>query len=418
MRGRPANLPAPPWRIRHDSEEERVLPNTNVNLMWIGNRALLDPTPNDSISQNQANAINGWTAEGRDEIAPVALDGNYYGSGSSAQFRTTYNEVAPSGWPGWPLYNPGQPASQFTYNDPVTGDPLSGVMIRTFLLADFDITVHDADGTASVVRQSGVLMQMSNGDLFIRPSTSTVNQWDGITSISKVEVVSVSTTDNGVATIGFNAGIFETDIVCFTRGTLIDCADGARPVETLRVGDLVRTLDRGLQPIRWIASRRLGAELAAQPRLCPIRIRKGALGPGMPAADLLVSPQHRILVRSGIAQRMFGAAEVLVAAKQLLELEGVEIAQTDSVEYVHFAFDRHEIVTANGAQSESLYPGPQALKSLGRAARDELFAIFPLLQEAQEPPAAARELVSGRQGRKLASRHAMNDRPLVAATMH
>src|SRR5690606_23050660 len=151
---------------------------------------------------------------------------------------------------------------------------------------------HDADGTASVVRQSGVLMQMSNGDLFIRPSTSTVNQWDGITSISKVEVVSVSRTDNGVATIGFNAGIFETDIVCFTRGTLIDCADGARPVETLRVGDLVQTLDRGLQPIRWIASRRLGAELAAQPRLCPIRIRKGALGPGMPAADLPAAPQH------------------------------------------------------------------------------------------------------------------------------
>ena len=407
MRGRPANLPAPPWRIRHDCEEERVLPNTNVNLMWIGNRALLDPTPNSNITQQQANAINGWTAEGRDEIAPVALDGNYYSSWLSGDhFNTTYNGTSR------------QPASQFTYDDPVTGDPLSGVMIRTFLLAQFDITVHDADGTASVVRQSGVLMQMSNGDLFIRPSTSTVNQWDGITSISKVEVVSVSTTDNGVATIGFNAGIFETDIVCFTRGTLIDCADGARPVETLRVGDLVQTLDRGLQPIRWIASRRLGAELAAQPRLCPIRIRKGALGPGMPAADLLVSPQHRILVRSGIAHRMFGAAEVLVAAKQLLELEGVEIAQLDSVEYVHFAFDRHEIVTANGAQSESLYPGPQALKSLGRAARDELFAIFPLLQGAPAAPTAARELVSGRQGRKLAARHAMHDRPLVAATMH
>ena len=406
MRGRPANLPAPPWRIGHDSEEERVLPNTNVNLMWIGNRALLDPTPNDNITQRQANAINGWTAEGRDEIAPVALGGNYYSFFGSDHFNTTYNGTSR------------QPASQFTYDDPVTGDPLSGVMIRTFLLAEFDITVHDADGTASVVRQSGVLMQMSNGDLFIRPSTSTVNQWDGITSISKVEVVSVSRTDNGVATIGFNAGIFETDIVCFTRGTLIDCADGARPVETLRVGDLVQTLDRGLQPIRWIASRRLGAELAAQPRLCPIRIRKGALGPGMPAADLLVSPQHRILVRSGIAHRMFGAAEVLVAAKQLLELEGVEIAQLDSVEYVHFAFDRHEIVTANGAQSESLYPGPQALKSLGRAARDELFAIFPLLQGAPAAPTAARELVSGRQGRKLAARHAMHDRPLVAATMH
>lgn len=389
------------------------MPNTNVNLMWIGNRSQLDPTPNSNISQQQANAILGWTAEGRDEIAPVSLNGNYYGSGSNAQFRTTYNEIDPS---GWPVYNPGQPASQFTYNDPMTGDPASGVKIQTFLLAQFDITVHDSDGVASVVRQSGVLIQMDNGDLFFRPAVSTVNQWDGITSISKVVVVSVTPTGNGVATIGFNASIFETDIICFTRGTLIDCADGPRPVETLRIGDLVRTLDRGLQPVRWIASRRLGAELAAQPRLCPIRIRKGALGQGMPAADLLVSPQHRILVRSGIAQRMFGAAEVLVAAKQLLELQGVEIARLDSVEYVHFAFDRHEIVTANGAPSESLYPGPQALKSLGIAARDELFAIFPQLREGDQPPVAARELVSGRQGRKLAARHAMHARPLV--TMH
>ena len=52
------------------------MPNTNVNLMWIGNRALLDPTPNDTITQQQGNAINGWTGEGRDEIAPFALDGN------------------------------------------------------------------------------------------------------------------------------------------------------------------------------------------------------------------------------------------------------------------------------------------------------------------------------------------------------
>lgn len=413
--------PVPPDNPRQPGasaplRKDRTLPD--VNLMWIGNRDFLDPTPDDNISQNQANAINGWTAEGRDELAPVRLNGNSYGSGQNVQFRTTYNEIAPSGWPGWPGYNPGQPASDFTYTHPDTGASLSDINIRTFVLADFRITVHDENGTASTIERSGVLMQMSNGDLFIRPSTSTVNDWIGITSISKIEVLSVTRTTSNVATIGFHASIFETEIVCFTRGTLIDCADGPRAVETLRIGDLVHTLDRGLQPIRWIASRRLAAELVTQPRLCPIRIRKGALGQGMPAADLLVSPQHRILVRSGIAQRMFGAAEVLVAAKQLLELDGVEIAQVNSVEYVHFAFDRHEIVTANGAQSELLYPGPQALKSLGRAAREELLAIFPQLLDAAEPPPAARELVPGRQGRKLAARHAMHDRPLVADLVH
>ena len=52
----------------------------------------------------------------------------------------------------------------------------------------------------------------------------------------------------------------------------------------------------------------------------PIRIRAGTLGNGLPEADLIVSPQHRVLVRSGIARTLFGADEVLVAAKQLLAL--------------------------------------------------------------------------------------------------
>ena len=39
------------------------------------------------------------------------------------------------------------------------------------------------------------------------------------------------------------------------------------------------------------------------------------------AADLTVSPQHRVLVRSRTAQKVFGTDEVLVAAKQLLLLQ-------------------------------------------------------------------------------------------------
>ena len=94
---------------------------------------------------------------------------------------------------------------------------------------------------------------------------------------------------------------------------------------TLAEGDLVRTLDHGLQPVRWVGARRLSAaELAAAEKLRPIRIRAGALGPGTPRADLLVSPQHRVLVRSRIAQRMFGTDEVLVAAKQLLQIDGID----------------------------------------------------------------------------------------------
>lgn len=201
---------------------------------------------------------------------------------------------------------------------------------------------------------------------------------------------------------------------CFTPGTMIAGGGGAVAVEALRPGDLVQTRDRGLQPVRWVGARHLGAaELAAQPQLRPIRIRANALGAGTPAADLVVSPQHRILVRSKIAQRMFGAAEVLVAAKQLLSLPGIEVAgDLPAVTYVHFAFDRHEVVLSNGAETESLYPGPEALKAVGAAAREELFAIFPQLRAAQAV-APARMLPTGRQARALAQRHQRHGRPLV-----
>ncbi|WP_246175358.1 Hint domain-containing protein [Paracoccus limosus] len=150
-------------------------------------------------------------------------------------------------------------------------------------------------------------------------------------------------------------------VICFARGTLIQTPDGPRAIEDLHPGDLVLTLDHGAQPLRWIGAIRVGATwLALAPRLRPIRIRAGALGAGLPATDLVVSPQHRVLVRSAIAQRMFGATEVLVAAKQLVQIDGIDIA-TDlpEVEYFHLLFDRHEVVIANGAPTETLFTGPR-----------------------------------------------------------
>ncbi|WP_199257775.1 Hint domain-containing protein [Paracoccus binzhouensis] len=202
---------------------------------------------------------------------------------------------------------------------------------------------------------------------------------------------------------------------CFCRGTLIETPNGPVAIETLAAGDLVMTRDHGPQVLRWIGSTRLSAlQLLRAPHLRPIRIRAGALGAGRPVCDLLVSPQHRILVRSSIACRMFGAAEVLVAAKQLLVLDGIDIAANfDQVEYYHMLFDRHEVVISNGAETESLHTGAEALKSVGPAAAAEIFALFPELRDKDFRPEAARVLPSGRRGRKLAMRHLQHRRPLV-----
>ena len=183
-----------------------------------------------------------------------------------------------------------------------------------------------------------------------------------------------------VQAVGYD---FDTNSpLCFTRGVLIETLDGPRAIETLKVGDLVLTKDNGAKPIAWIGHRSIGARVLAQkPELAPIRIKAGALGKGIPEADLVVSPQHRILVRSRIAQRMFDTNEILVAAKLLLEVDGIDIcAECEGVEYFHLLFDRHEVVKSNGLWTESFQPGDMTLKGMGNAQRSEIYELFPELK--------------------------------------
>lgn len=203
---------------------------------------------------------------------------------------------------------------------------------------------------------------------------------------------------------------------CFAAGTLIETDRGLRPVEALQPGDLVLTRDGGAMPIRWIGCAAVDARrLDLQPNLRPIRIRAGALGPGMPARDLIVSPQHRVLVASRIVQRMFAVGETLVAAKHLVGLPGITVeCPPGGVDYWHILLDRHQVIRSEGAWTESLLAGPMALQGFGAAARREILTLFPELAQ-PGAPTGARRLLTGREGRKLAQRHGRNGKALMAA---
>ena len=199
--------------------------------------------------------------------------------------------------------------------------------------------------------------------------------------------------------------------LCFTAGTLIETSEGPRPVETLRPGDLVETRDNGLRPIRWISRRRIGLqELSHFPQLRPVLVPAGALGPGTPDRDLILSPQHRVLVRSNIARKMFDQPEVLIAVTHLVGIAGiVELGSCTEIEYLHILCDQHEIILANGADTETLFLGPEALKSLTDEGRDEIALIFPEVLEpgfVAAPP--ARPIPAGHQGKRLGLRHQKN----------
>ncbi|PVA05355.1 Hint domain-containing protein [Thalassorhabdomicrobium marinisediminis] len=163
---------------------------------------------------------------------------------------------------------------------------------------------------------------------------------------------------------------FET--ICFARGTRIDGENGEVRIETLRVGDRIRTLDHGLQSIRWIGSTRVPGRGAH----APVRIAAGALGN---TRTLWVSQQHRLMLSGWKVELHFGEAAVLIPAKHLVNLNGIQIVEIASVEYFHMLFDRHEIVFSEGIESESFHPGAVGMATLSEETRAEIYCLFPEL---------------------------------------
>ncbi len=172
----------------------------------------------------------------------------------------------------------------------------------------------------------------------------------------------------------------EKVVPCFTPGTRIATPRGEVLVENLKVGDRIVTRDNGLQEIRWVGKREMTVEeLSAAEHLRPVRIQKGALGNDLPERDMMVSPNHRMLVASDKTALYFEEREVLVAAKHLTGLPGVSIVDDVAATYIHLMFDQHEVILSDGTWSESFQPGLQSLAGVGNAQRNELLEIFPSL---------------------------------------
>ena len=196
----------------------------------------------------------------------------------------------------------------------------------------------------------------------------------------------------------------ENVIPCFTPGTLIATPTGERRVEDLAVGDRVITRDNGIQEIRWVGHREMtGAELEAAPQFKPVLIRQGALGKGLPERDMLVSPQHRVLMSGEKTALYFDESEVLVAAKHLTDMEGIDVVDVSATTYIHVMFEQHEVILSDGAWTESFQPGDMTLGAMGDAQRAEIIALFPELETAEgvEAYTAARRSLKKHEARLL-----------------
>ncbi|MEM6578054.1 MAG: Hint domain-containing protein [Pseudomonadota bacterium] len=166
-------------------------------------------------------------------------------------------------------------------------------------------------------------------------------------------------------------------VICFTPGTRIATPAGLRSVESLSEGDHVLTKDNGAQEIQWIGQRRMsGARLFALPHLRPVRLRAGIFGIDRPDQELVVSPDHRLLVSGPVARDLFNTSEVLVSARDMINGDTIAVdTALREVTYIHFLLPDHNVLWANGVETESFHPSSAALTALDPEDRARLLSF-------------------------------------------
>ncbi|WP_460274614.1 Hint domain-containing protein [Celeribacter sp. ULVN23_4] len=158
-------------------------------------------------------------------------------------------------------------------------------------------------------------------------------------------------------------------VPCFTVGTKISTPDGDVPIERLKAGDLVVTLDHGPQPILWIGR----STVDGRGKLAPILIEAGALGN---RNRLRISPNHRLLLSGADVELLFGQDTVFSPAKALVNDCTIRPTPCRRVTYIHLLLSEHEVIFAEGVMTESLLTGPMAMSAMNDEAREELVEIF------------------------------------------
>lgn len=164
------------------------------------------------------------------------------------------------------------------------------------------------------------------------------------------------------------SGEIPHDVLCFGVGTNILTLSGAIEVQNLQAGAHIVT-QTGTATLRAVISFKVPlSHMLKYPDQRPVRIERGALGDNIPKADLIVSPQHRILANSKIAERVTGTKEVLLAAKRLTVLPRVSYESVGGdMTYFHLLFDKHEIVYSEGMPTESMFLGEISRRGLETA---------------------------------------------------
>ncbi len=357
---------------------------TTFNVFQLGLLADMDTTEGNSVAENASDLV---------------------GLSFGTLGDPLLNNVA-SLSPGSTGYTGGTTTAYDQDNSPAESFRIDGGADQVFdSAAIFNATITYVNGSTATV--TAVIFQDTAGNTYFAPEFSENADQDTLEA-GTIRTLSLDSL-NGNSFSGLSGNRQTWNIVaCYVAGTAIKTPLGDTAIEHLKVGDHVVTKDHGAQPIRWIGQ----STVPATGKLAPVRIAAGALGHNYPTRDLLVSRQHRMLVASRVCERMFGDTEILVPAIKLTSLPGIYVEERDTpVVYFHLMTDAHEVIFAEGAPSETLLTGPNAVEALSSEALAELEAIFPHVLE--QTPKPARQIHRNKRVETLLARHQRNKIPVL-----
>ncbi|PPD16130.1 MAG: hypothetical protein CTY25_03620 [Methylobacterium sp.] len=206
---------------------------------------------------------------------------------------------------------------------------------------------------------------------------------------------SVTINGQGVGTTNGINYLTNSSAVCFYPGTLVATPAGERAIETLSIGDLVLTQDGRALPVRWLGKQTVSRLFGDALRILPIRIAAGALGENVPARDLLVSPNHAILVEGTLVH-----AGALVNGTTITRERNVPMVFS----YYNVELPEHTVILAEGTPAESFVDNVERENFDNWDEHERLYGSLPSLVEMSLPrarshrqvPAAVRRLIAKR----------------------
>ncbi|MGJ4952594.1 Hint domain-containing protein [Bradyrhizobium sp. HKCCYLS20291] len=261
-------------------------------------------------------------------------------------------------------------------NDMTVGDRIkvTDVIVGNLAQGNYDF-VGQADAKDHGSTLSGIIVQGPNGTYYFLTDSPYSGNLNGVNG--KLTITSYETT------------------ICFYAGTQIKTPDGEVAVETLKRGDQVRTHDGRVATVDWLGVQTVSLRFADRLRVLPIRIKAGALGDNVPARDLLVSPDHAILVEGALIH-----AGALVNGTSIVRETDVPTTFT----YYHVEVEDHSLILAentpaetfvdnidrlhfdNWAEHEALYPNGKPINELP----------YPRAKSHRQVPVATRVMLAAR----------------------